>query len=152
MTMSTEEFNKEFILSHIASSLNIQLTYTNYNIASDYIPIKPAGEELKFIQYLLTNFDTNDDKIVDVSEVSKAKELNIPRMNIKSLDGVLDKMPEIEKLDCSNNNLSSLDLSNNEHLYMLDFSGNPDLQTIKQAGLLLAGTRWSIINVGATST
>ncbi len=152
VTMSTEEFNKEFISSHIASSLNIQLTYTNYNIASDYIPLKPAGEELKFIQYLLTNFDTNNDKIVDVSEVSKAKELNISRMNIKSLDGVLDKMPDIEKLDCSNNNLSSLDISSNEHLYILDFSNNPNLHEITQTGKLIAGLRWSIINVGATST
>lgn len=134
-------FTYENLCLFISSLLDIQLTYTNYNIASNYITLKPGGEELKFIQYLLTNFDTNNDKIVDVSEVSKAKELNISKMNIKSLDGVLDKMPEIEKLDCSNNNLSSLDLSNNEHLYMLDFSGNPDLQTIKQAGLLFAGTR-----------
>ena len=46
----------------------------------------------------------------------------------------------------------TLDLSSNEYLYILDFSNNPNLHEITQTGKLIAGLRWSIINVGATST
>lgn len=173
VTVSGEGLNKDFILGNISASVNIKVTASDKNIVSDYVKFIPACSELKFVRYLLQNFDTDNDGIVELDALANVKEINISGMNIATLDGVVDKMIGLEKLDCSNNQLKNLNLSNNsnltelfcnnnmltsldcttnEYLYTIDFSKNDGLSEVKQAGLLIDDVRWSILNVGAHST
>ena len=173
VTVSGEGLNKDFILGNISASVNIKVTASDKNIVSDYVKFIPACSELKFVRYLLQDFDTDNDGIVELDALANVKEINISGMNIATLDGVVDKMIGLEKLDCSNNQLKNLNLSNNsnlkelfcnnnmltsldcttnEYLYTIDFSKNDGLSEVKQAGLLIDDVRWSILNVGAHST
>ena len=172
VTVSAEGLNKDFVVSNTSSSVVVKVTSAKKNVVSEYVKLVPANNELTFIQYLLNNFDTDGDVVVELSEVETAKEVNISGMNITTLEGVVDEMTSLEKLDCSKNLLKSLNLSknpslrelycngnylteldcsNNEFLYIIDFKSN-SISNFKQAGLLLAGTRWSILNVGVQAT
>ncbi len=173
MTVSAEGLNKDFVLGILSSSIVVKLTSASKNIISDYVRVIPVGDEILFVQYLLNNFDTDGDVAVELSELEKATEFNVSGMNISSLYGVLENMPNLEKLDCSENNLKQLYLNNNAKLLQLfcndncidaldcsyngqlqiiDFSNNADSVDVKQAGLLICGTRWSIYNLGADKT
>ncbi len=173
VTVSAEGLNKDFIVNNTSSSVVVKVTSETKNVISDYVKLTPSGEELKFVQYLLNNFDTDGDVGVELAEVENAKDVNISGMNITTLDGVVDKMTSLEKLDCSknsltslnlecnpklkilfceNNELQSLDLTNNENLCAIDYSGNKPNISVIHNGLLVAGMRWSLVNVGAYSS
>ena len=125
VTVSGEGLNKDFILGNISASVNIKVTASGKNAVSDYVKFIPSfTEEQKFIYYLLNNFDTDGDGSLELTTVENGKELNVSGMGISTLAGVLDKMPNLEVLDCSKNNLSAIDLSKNELLTKLDCSNN----------------------------
>ena len=125
VTVSGEGLNKDFILGNISASVNIKVTASGKNAVSDYVKFIPSfPEEQKFIYYLLNNFDTDGDGSLELTTVENGKELNVSGMGISTLAGVLDKMPNLEVLDCSKNNLSTIDLSKNELLTKLDCSNN----------------------------
>ena len=125
VTMSGEGLNKDFILGNISASVNIKVTASGKNAVSDYVKFIPSfTEEQKFIYYLLNNFDTDGNGSLELTAVENATELNISDMGFSTLAGVLDQMPNLKVLDCSKNNLSSIDLSKNELLTKLDCSNN----------------------------
>ena len=125
VTISAAGLNRDFILGDISASVNIKVTAAGTNTVSDYVKLTPSfTEEQKFIYYLLNNFDTDEDGALDLAAIENAKELNVSGMGISTLAGVLDKMPNLEILDCSKNNLSAIDLSKNELLTKLDCSNN----------------------------
>lgn len=124
VTVSGEGLNKDFILGNISASVNIKVTASDKNIVSDYVKFIPVCSELKFVRYMLQNFDTDNDGIVEVEAVANAKEVNISGMNIATLDGVVDKMTRLEILDCSQNNLSHLNISKNTKLIDLNCASN----------------------------
>lgn len=173
VTVSGEGLNKDFILGNISASVNVKVTASGKNIVSDYVKFIPVCSELKFVRYLLQNFDIDNDGIVELDALANVKEINISGMNITTLDGVVDKMSSLEKLDCSknsltslnlecnpklkilfceNNELQSLDLAVNENLCAIDYSGNKSNISVTHNGLLLAGVRWSLVNLGASSS
>ena len=125
VTVSTAEFNKEFMLGNLATAIAVKITSSTENVISEYVRFIPSyAEEEQFIYYLLNNFDTDGDGTLDLTVIENAKELNIPDMGVSTLAGVLDQMPNLEVLDCSKNNLYSIDLSKNELLTKLDCSNN----------------------------
>ena len=125
VTVSGEGLNKDFILGNISASANVKVTASGKNAVSDYVEFIPSfTEEQKFIYYLLNNFDTDGDGSLELTAVENATELNISDMGFSTLAGVLDQMPNLKVLDCSKNNLSSIDLSKNELLTKLDCSNN----------------------------
>ena len=172
VTVATDALNKDFILENLSSSVVVKVSSESKNIVSDYVKMIPTGVEIKFVKYLVDNFDTDGDGVLEPDIVEAAKELKISGMNISTLEGVLEEMPNLEVLDCSknklekldlgtnkklkelnlnSNSLSALDVTANEHLIFIDFGGNR-MSDIEQAGLLVAGCRWSLFNVGSTST
>lgn len=125
VTVATDALNKDFILENMSASMVVKVTSASKNIVSDYVKMIPSHtEEKDFVYYLLNNFDTDGDGILNADAVEAATELSISGMHIPTLDGVLEKMPNLESLDCSGNSLSSLNLSENTLLKQLDCNGN----------------------------
>ena len=130
VTIDCSKLGKDFILNNTGAALALKVSCGDIQIVSDYIKLSPAMEEKAFIKYLLNNFDTDGDGQVEISEVNKATELNISNMGITSLDGVLEQMPALTTLDCSNNELTSIDLSKNESLTGVDLRNNANLTKV----------------------
>ena len=123
VTVSGEGLNKDFILGNISASVNIKVTASGNNIVSDYVRFIPVCSDLQFVRYLLQNFDTDNDGIVELEAVANAKEVNISGMNITTLEGVVDKMTSLKKLNCSNNLITDINLNQNIELRELNVSG-----------------------------
>ena len=75
-----------------------------------------------FRQYVLDNFDRNDDKYLSGAELSVIN-INVDNMGIESLKGI-EHFHYLWTLRCSNNMLTELDVSNNSHLYHLECDNN----------------------------
>jgi len=89
-----------------------------------------------FRAYVSKEFDTNKDGYLSQSEINNVKEIDVEGANISSLIG-LSYFTALEDLSCYDNNLTSLDISNNTKLIYLycadnsiktlDISNNPKL-------------------------
>lgn len=125
VTVSTAEFNKNFMLRELATSIVLKLTSSTGNVISEYVRFSPSyAEEEQFIHYLLNNFDTDGDGALELSAVESATEVNVSGIKISNLNNVICRMPNLEKLDCSNTSISTLDLSNNLMLKSLNCANN----------------------------
>ena len=92
-----------------------------------------------FKEYILQNFDLNNDGLISVEEASLVTEMNANTQNISSLAGI-QFFPNLENLYCSNNYLREMDVSQNpklkilecDHCYIeeLDVSNNHELETL----------------------
>ena len=124
VTVSTNNLGKDFIVGNLDASVVVKVSSESRQIISDYVHLTPVGEELEFVRYLLNNFDSDGDGKVESGLVEAATELNVSGMNIQTLDGVLEQMPDLGSLDCSDNSLTSLNISKNKLLTSLNCSGN----------------------------
>ena len=89
------------------------------------IDVAEEIEDETFRKYCLYEFDRlpKDDKL-SLKEVKEVKELNINGLKIESLDGIR-YFKNLQTLDCSNNSLKSIDISENKELLILNCSYNP---------------------------
>ena len=101
------------------SALAAGETHANSTIelSSYYFPDKA------FREYLKATFDKNGDKKLHPAERNAVKEIIVQDMNISNLYGI-QFFPHLKHLDCSNNQLTELDVSKNTELVTLDCSGN----------------------------
>ncbi len=76
-----------------------------------------------FRKYVLENFDADQDGKIDIGELSKVEELTLSGLGLTDLEGLV-YFPELKTLDCSNNKLTTLDVSKNPKLELLDISSN----------------------------
>lgn len=103
-----------------------------------------------FKQYLLQNFDYNNDGQICDSEAEKALIINCQNLNISSVEGInsfknvallnvsqnhildlhIDNLKELTTLDCTYNNLIELSIAENTKLYEFNFNNNPPLQKL----------------------
>jgi len=103
-----------------------------------------------FKQYLLENFDYNNDGEICDSEAEKASYINCQNLTIHSVEGLssfkntlylnvsqnqisdldINNLKNLVTLDCTHNNLTTLDASQNIKLNGLNFNNNPTLQTL----------------------
>ncbi len=93
-----------------------------------------------FEQYLITHgFDTGSiDGVVPSSNLSTVYVLQVQNLGLNSLQGIED-MTNLVFLDCSNNNITTLDLSNNLHLLNLLCSQNQISSLLVGQNSTLAG-------------
>jgi Leucine-rich repeat (LRR) protein len=95
-----------------------------------------------FRSYVLANFDVNNDGYLSGLEAEAVTEIIIEEMGISDLTGIT-YFKNLHTLNCSYNNLTSLDLSGNtalvrfacmvNQLTSLDISGLPDLEILVAA-------------------
>ncbi len=125
VTVSTNELNKEFMLGNLATAVAVKITSSSEKIISEYVRFIPSyAEEEQFIYYLLNNFDTDGDGALEIKAVEAATEVNVADIKISNLNNVICQMPNLEKLDCSNTSIATLDLSNNPLIKELNCSSN----------------------------
>ena len=93
-----------------------------------------------FRAYVKEKFDTDNNNGLSESERNAVTEIAVSNKGITTLEGI-QHFPNLEKLDCDQNNLSSLDVSKNsalkslyceqDNLSSLDVSKNPALEYLK---------------------
>lgn len=90
-----------------------------------YIPAEPDldPEEDIFLQFCIREFDTDGDGEVSQYEADQVRTIDCSGMEIVKLTGI-GKFSNLETLDCSNNRLTTLDLSQNRHLASLTCTRN----------------------------
>ena len=76
-----------------------------------------------FRKYISALIDRNHDGKLSQKEIEAVKELIVSKHNITSMKGI-ELFSELEKLDCSTNQLINLDISKNEKLIYLDCARN----------------------------
>ena len=81
-------------------------------------------EDAEFGRYCLEHFDYDGDGRFIGREAQKVHEMDISSLEITSLSGI-EAFENLEVLDCSYNELSSLDLRQNKKLKTLDCDYNP---------------------------
>ena len=84
-------------------------------------------EDVVFKELILNNFDinTNKDNEISLEEATAYKGfIDVSFKNIESLTGI-ENFVNIVALNCANNKLSTLDMSNNLSLLSLDCGNNP---------------------------
>ena len=90
-------------------------------------------EDAEFGRYCLEHFDYDGDGRFIGREAQKVHEMDISSLGITSLSGI-EAFKNLEVLDCSDNELSSLDLRQNKKLKTLDCNDNP-LISLEVSGL-----------------
>ena len=127
----------------IESSTGISdfIVYLPYEASEDAVA---NAQDETYKAYLLDNFDTDKDGKLSPKEVAAITEINIKGKGIKSLDGVeYFQFTNLTKLDCSDNELTNLDIitfftgleeldcSNNKLAGGLSFAKNKNLRIFK---------------------
>lgn len=84
-------------------------------------------KDREFVSYLVRNFDSDEDGVISIDEVPSISAINVCTDNIRSLEGI-EQCQNLRVLRCngstSNGMLSSLDISANSRLEILDCSNN----------------------------
>lgn len=101
------------------------------NIPAEPEP-EPEPEEDIFLQFCIREFDTDGDGEVSQYEADQVRTIDCSGMEIVKLTGI-GKFSNLETLDCSNNRLTTLDLSQNRHLASLICTRNA-LRKVTVAG------------------
>lgn len=79
--------------------------------------------DTNFRAYVQKNIDSDGDNILEFEEIKEVSELTVSNMSITSLAGI-EYFTQMFYLDCSGNQLTSLDVSNNVALTTLDCADN----------------------------
>lgn len=87
------------------------------------ISIQETFPDDTFRSYILENFDSNGDGLLSTDEINVVTHIGVSEYGINSLDGI-EVFSNLQNLDCSFNNLSELDISNNQKLTNLYCSDN----------------------------
>ena len=114
-----QRFSKRTRLVSALLTLAMVFTFLPFSAFAEvqtYIPLYKFQDET-FREYL-KQFDKDDDTFLSTDERNAVKEINVANKNISNLYGI-QFFPNLEKLDCDQNNLSSLDVSQNPALEYL---------------------------------
>lgn len=100
------------------------------NIVNTMVPLEVSGSnsyiefaDANFKAYCVLNFDKDGDGEISFAEAPDITYIHAPSLNIASLGGI-EHFANLTYLDCSDNQLSSLDLSNCTQLATLNCSDN----------------------------
>ena len=82
-----------------------------------------------FKDYLVRHFDKDGDGEISLTEALSITKILCPQLEIRSLAGI-EYLPNLVILDCSRNELESLDVSQNVKLEHLSCYNNPKLDNL----------------------
>ncbi|MBP3425975.1 MAG: fimbrillin family protein [Rikenellaceae bacterium] len=85
--------------------------------------VNESFTDKRLLEFLIKNYDSNDDKLLTRGELSAVTELSFPGINVSSLAGI-EMFDNLVSLDCSNNNITVLNLETCTKLTSLNISGN----------------------------
>ena len=131
LVVSGANFDEAFFRSEIQANIRLEIS-NDYNcITSGYTQIVPWTTDVVYIPdnnfktYLVGEFDTNSDGEISLAEAEEVKEINIAAslLQVKSMAGI-EYFTNLEKLDCSFNRITTLDLAGNSKLTSVNVSNN----------------------------
>ena len=151
MLTSADAYNANLLQKvYLTEGQTIERTMGIGSDMIEYLPYEAsedaaaAAQDETYKAYLLDNFDTDKDGKLSAKEVTAITEINIKGKGIKSMDGVeYFQFTNLTKLDCSDNELTSLDIvsffpaleeldcSNNKLAGGLSFTKNKNLRIFK---------------------
>ncbi|WP_080778846.1 T9SS type A sorting domain-containing protein [Chryseobacterium phocaeense] len=100
-----------FVFLAVSLGMNAQVApITDTNFKAKLLSSSSGNTIAKDFNGNFFAVDTNGDGEIQVSEAEAVKELNVSNANIASLTGITS-FSYLQKLDCSHNNLSDLDIS-----------------------------------------
>jgi len=121
--------------------------------AAESVAINSANFPDANFRAIVNGFDSNHDGALSEAECAAVTSISCPNENIASLQGVA-YFPNLETLNCSHNQLTALDVSQNAKLKDLDCRFN-DITDVDVSGcpvLLTAMTDGTLNNTPETST
>lgn len=108
----------------LAMLMSITPVNTQKAYATSEVPIDEANfPDVNFRNYVSRNFDKNNDSILSKAECATVKKIYVENKNIASLKGI-EHFTALTWLNCSENPLKVLDVSENTDLEMLACVGN----------------------------
>lgn len=108
---SPEQRTAQITLSAEDSSISQPVRINQAGYQADYI----VFEDPLFNEALVELYDTNEDKAIDSREASAITNIVCSGKSIYSLKGI-EKLTNLQTLDCSNNSITELDLTANTEL------------------------------------
>lgn len=108
---SPEQRTAQITLSAEDSSISQTVTINQSGYQADYI----VFEDPLFNEALVELYDTNEDKAIDSREASAITNIVCSGKSIYSLKGI-ERLTNLQTLDCSNNSITELDLTANKEL------------------------------------
>lgn len=131
--MNLHKFIQRICAATVASALTLSLCTPVLAEGTAALPAAETGSipinsthfpDDHFIAYVELRCDKDGDGTLSQAELDGVTELYVAYANIKDLTGI-ELFPNLEKLDCKNNNLTRLDVSKNTKLTKLDCALNP---------------------------
>jgi chromosome segregation ATPase len=129
ITVSGKNLSEEFFNGNQEASVALYISDGNNSVTSNYINMLGWFSDNIYIRdanfkaYLVKNFDSNKDGHISHSEATSVIELDCSNLNISDIAGI-EYFTNIEYLDCSNNYICDLNLSNNKKLITLYCANN----------------------------
>ncbi len=115
----------------------------SYTIKQNKFIVQVSFADDNFKNFCITNFDTDKDGVVSIDEAAAVTTMNISNKGIASLAGI-ESFTSLQTLNCSNNSISSIDLTSlsaltslncaNNKLTILDIQYNTNLTTFDCTG------------------
>ena len=96
LTVSTDALGTDFLLGRLEASVVVRIATGYSNIQSDYIGLVPGGANATYMQYLYSNFDTDNDDKLSATELENVTELDLTDMGLTTLD--ITPFPNLEEL------------------------------------------------------
>ena len=140
VTVSGRNLKDAYFQNKCSANVRLSISDGNNDLTSEYIQMVPWTTDniyipdANFKTYLLNEFDKDGDGEISQDEAEPVKEINVSAslLQIKSLSGI-EYFTNLEKLDCSYNRLTTLDLSNNMKLVEVN-AGSNRLESLNLAG------------------
>ena len=147
--MNLHKFIQRICAATVASALTLSLCTPVLAEGTAALPAAETGSipinsthfpDDHFIAYVELRCDKDGDGTLSQAELDGVTELYVAYANIKDLTGI-ELFPNLDKLDCKNNNLTRLDVSKNTKLTKLycEFNQLTGLDLSKNTALTILG-------------
>lgn len=103
---------------------------TRLPVRQNYEVEEAVVSDAAFRAYLVEEYDVDGDGVLSTKEAAAVKEIKASGRGIKAMPELNTLFRDITYLDCSDNQLKELDITNLLGLKTLDATGNPDLAVI----------------------
>lgn len=104
----------------------LQTICVTQSASSDFLSEEVVFDDAKFKSEVLAGYDMDNDGKLTREEALEIRSLSLSSKTISSLSGI-EYFSNLEILDCSSNKLTSLELSKNTALKILNCKSNPSL-------------------------
>ncbi len=150
ITASGKGLEDDFFKGKRSALSCLSLSDGNNDLTTAYVrlvPWKSIATDISFAdkyfkEYCLQNFDTDSDGKFSDFEILMVTEIDCSNLCISSLEGV-QYFKNLENLKCSGNALESLDVTALENLTSLDVSDNQELTNLAITGTPLSSLKVS---------